>query len=204
MAASVLLAVGDVNSIIEQIVEKAKQVELVKHMGALISKESKKRLLTAIQNAEKDGAEILVDGRNFTIPNQYKEGNWLGTTILNQVKKNSFAACEELFGPVLSIIPCKNLSEALQIENANPYGNAASVFTSSGEVAEHVAQNARAGMIGINVGIPVPREPFSFGGLYDSKFGHGDITGNGGIEFWSNRKKITKKWSLLSDKSWMS
>ena len=71
-------------------------------------------------------------------------------------------------------------------------------------MARYVADNATSGMIGINIGVPVPREPFSFGGTKDSKFGAGDVTGSGGIEFWSNRKKVTSKWALQSDKNWMS
>jgi malonate-semialdehyde dehydrogenase (acetylating)/methylmalonate-semialdehyde dehydrogenase len=102
------------------------------------------------------------------------------------------------------VVRVNTLSEALEIEAALPFGNAASVFTSNGAVAERVAQEARAGMIGVNIGVPVPREPFSFGGFYDSKFGSGDITGASGVEFWSDRKKITVKWSAASDKNWMN
>jgi malonate-semialdehyde dehydrogenase (acetylating)/methylmalonate-semialdehyde dehydrogenase len=98
----------------------------------------------------------------------------------------------------------KNLEDALALERSSAYGNACSVFTTSGAVADFVAQNATAGMIGVNIGVPVPREPFSFGGTKDSKFGAGDITGVGGVEFWSQRKKVTSKWALQSDKNWMS
>ena len=127
----------------------------------------------------------------------------LGTST-DHVDPQSYSAKEELFGPILSIIRCKNLEQAMKIENANPYGNAASVFTSRGDIAEYVSANAKAGMIGINIGIPVPREPFSFGGINLSKFGHGDITGDGGIEFWSNRKKVTTKWFQITNQNWMS
>ena len=120
------------------------------------------------------------------------------------MKPGSHAACDELFGPLLSIIRVNTLSEALAIENSNPYGNAASVFTTTGAVAERVVQEARAGMVGINIGVPVPREPFSFGGIQDSRFGHGDITGAGGVEFWSQTKKITTKWVNPPDKNWMN
>ena len=93
------------------------------------------------------------------------------------------------FWPVLSIIRVDTLDEALAIENNNPFGNAASIFTTSGAVARHFEMHANAGMIGVNVGVPVPREPFSFGGWNDSKFGIGDITGRDGYRFWTKEKK---------------
>jgi len=205
MAASVLLAVGDVDPIIDEVVQKAQGIQLGEQMGAIISKDSLEKLNQAIAQAEKDGANILLDGRNpQNIPENYKEGNWLAPTILDNVKPGSQAANEELFGPVLSIIRCNDLKEALKIENANPFGNAASVFTQSGGIAEAVAQNARAGMVGVNIGVPVPREPFSFGGLYESKFGYGDITGKSSLDFWSNTKKVTTKWARQLDQNWMS
>ena len=94
-------------------------------------------------------------------------------------------AQEEVFGPVLVIIRSRDVDEALAVENASPYGNAASVFTESGGIARYVMERASAGMVGVNVGVPVPREPFSFGGWNESKFGVGDITGRGSIEFWT-------------------
>jgi malonate-semialdehyde dehydrogenase (acetylating) / methylmalonate-semialdehyde dehydrogenase len=95
----------------------------------------------------------------------------------------------------LAIIRTDDLNQALAVENASPYGNAASVFTRQGGLAREVAERASAGMIGINVGVPVPREPFSFGGWNESKFGAGDITGHGSIEFWTRSKKTTTRWS---------
>jgi malonate-semialdehyde dehydrogenase (acetylating)/methylmalonate-semialdehyde dehydrogenase len=105
---------------------------------------------------------------------------------------------------VLSIVRVPNLSAALEIEHASPYGNATSVFTQSGASARIVADQAQSGMIGVNIGVPVPREPFSFGGTKGSRFGHGDITGQGGVELWTKLKKVTSKWGTASDGSWMS
>lgn len=110
----------------------------------------------------------------------------------------------ELFGPILSIVRCKDLSHALQIENSNEYGNACSVFTSSGPLADRVVREASAGMVGVNVGVPVPREPFSFGGINASKFGHGDMTGAHSLDLWTNLKKVTVKWEPQSESNWMS
>jgi malonate-semialdehyde dehydrogenase (acetylating) / methylmalonate-semialdehyde dehydrogenase len=113
-------------------------------------------------------------------------------------------ARSELFGPVLTVVRVPNLEEALAIEAASPYGNATSVFTTSGAVARLVSERATSGMVGVNVGVPVPREPFSFGGAKSSKFGHGDITGRSAVEFWTSLKKVTTKWTLQRDASWMS
>lgn len=204
MAASVLLAVGDVDKHINKVIERAKSLQLGKDMGAIITESQKEFLNKAIDDAVKNGATLLLDGRNVKDPEGYQGGNWLGPTILDNVKPNSVAACEELFGPIISIIRCKTIQEAIEIENANPYGNACSVFTSSGSLAEKVIQKAKAGMIGINVGVPVPREPFSFGGINASKFGHGDITGVHSLNFWTNVKKVTTKWEKQNDQTWMS
>jgi acyl-CoA reductase-like NAD-dependent aldehyde dehydrogenase len=99
-----------------------------------------------------------------------------------------------LLGPVLAIIRARDVNQALAIENSSPYGNAAAVFIESGGLARYVAEHASAGMVGVNVGVPVPREPFSFGGWNESKFGVGDITGPGSIEFWTRTKKTTVRW----------
>lgn len=204
MAASVLLAVGDVDQHIEKIIERSKSQTLGHSMGAIITKEQLNFLNEAITRAESEGAKVLLDGRNPEVAAEFKNGYWLGPTILDQVKPGTEAAVKELFGPVMSIIRCKNISEAIEIQNSSPYGNASSVFTSSGPMAEFVAQNTSCGMFGVNIGVPVPREPFSFGGVKDSKFGHGDITGESSLDFWTDLKKVTTKWEKQSDATWMS
>ena len=105
---------------------------------------------------------------------------------------------------MLAIVRAGDLDEALAIENASPYGNAASIFTESGGAARRTMEAASAGMVGVNVGVPVPREPFPFGGWNDSKFGSGDITGRGSIEFWTKAKKITTKWNREAGTNWMA
>ncbi len=204
MAASVLLAVGNVDQHIQQIIKRASSLELGKDMGALISKSQRDFLVESIGRIEKTGAKILLDGRKSKVPAGFTEGNWLGPTIFDQIPAGSEAATVELFGPILSIVRCKDLSEAMKIENSVEYGNACSVFTSSGPLADRVAREASTGMVGINIGVPVPREPFSFGGTNASKFGHGDITGHHSLDFWSDVKKITTKWETQSDSNWMS
>lgn len=204
MAASVLLAVGDVENHLQKIIARASSLKLGDNMGALITKSQRELLVTAIDRAEKAGAKVLLDGRKAQAPLGMEGGNWLGPTILDQVQPGTEAAAVELFGPILSIVRCKDLSEAMKIENSVEYGNACSVFTSSGPLADRVAREASTGMVGVNIGVPVPREPFSFGGINASKFGHGDITGHQSLDFWSNVKKITTKWEIQSDSNWMS
>ena len=204
MAASVLIAVGDVDHVIAKVVSTAGTMRIGLDMGAVIDATSRDRLHAAIARAEGEGATVLLDGRNCQAPVGCEGGFWLGPTILDRVAPSMECACTELFGPVISIIRVNTLDEALSLDAASPYGNATSVFTTSGSVARIVSERSRSGMIGINIGVPVPREPFSFGGTKESKFGCGDITGSGGVEFWSSRKKITSKWAVQSDKNWMS
>jgi malonate-semialdehyde dehydrogenase (acetylating)/methylmalonate-semialdehyde dehydrogenase len=113
-------------------------------------------------------------------------------------------AQEEVFGPVMVIIRSKDVDEALTVQRKSKYGNAASVFTENGGVARYVMENASAGMVGVNVGVPVPREPFGFGGWNESRFGVGDITGKSSIEFWTKSKKMTTKWNKEAGTNWMS
>ncbi|MBK9039269.1 MAG: aldehyde dehydrogenase family protein [Bdellovibrionales bacterium] len=204
MAASVLIAIGDCDDLIKKIANHVSQKILGKDMGAIINQASLDRLLAAISEAEKLGGRLLLDGRKNTPPKGFEKGFWLGPTIIDHAPRHSQAACEEIFGPVLAIVHATNLSEAIAIENSSKYGNAASVFTQNGPLANRVAHETKAGMIGINVGVPVPREPFSFGGVGASKYGHGDITGMSGLDFWTNLRKITTKWQSQPDQNWMS
>jgi malonate-semialdehyde dehydrogenase (acetylating)/methylmalonate-semialdehyde dehydrogenase len=203
MAASVMVAVNNVDGIIAKMVLKARAMVPGPDIGPVISQQSKARILHYIDEAVSQGAKILVDGRNASVVGR-ENGYWLGPTILDHVKPDMRIAQEEVFGPVLVIIRASNVDEALRVENASPYGNAASVFTESGGVARHVMEHAQAGMVGVNVGVPVPREPFSFGGWNESRFGVGDITGRGSIEFWTQSKKMTTKWNSEAGTNWMS
>ncbi len=207
MAASVLLAVGaskTIDPLIEKAVKRAGSLTLGQDMGAIITRAQVEFLKAAIDRAEKAGAQVLLDGRQAKPPAGFEDGNWIGPTILDHVHPDSEAATIELFGPILSIIRCHDITEAMKIENSSGYGNACSVFTSSGAHAERVIREATTGMVGVNIGVPVPREPFSFGGTQDSKFGHGDITGHHSLDFWSQIKKITSKWERQVDSTWMS
>jgi len=203
MAASAMIGVGNVDSIIEKICEEARKIIPGENLGAVINKQSQQRIEKYITEAEEQGAKILVDGRNATVAGS-ENGTYVGPTVIDFVTPGMSVATEEIFGPVISIMRTNTVDEALAIENANPYGNAASVFTQNGAMARYVIDRASAGMIGVNVGVPVPREPFSFGGWNESKFGVGDITGKSSIEFWTKLKKSTIKWNAESGVNWMS
>ena len=203
MAASAMIGVGDVDNIIDKICDEARKVIPGKNLGAVINKASQQRIEKYITEAEAQGATILVDGRNTKVEGK-ENGTYVGPTVIDHVKPEMSVATEEIFGPVISIMRAKNVDEALAIENANPYGNAASVFTQNGGMARYIIDKASAGMIGVNVGVPVPREPFSFGGWNESKFGVGDITGKSSIEFWTKLKKSTIKWNPEAGVNWMS
>ncbi len=203
MAASAMLAVGNVDPIIEQICEEARKIVPGKNLGAVISKAAKERIENYISEAEQNGAKILVDGRGATVDGK-DGGTYVGPTVIDYVTPDMSVAREEIFGPVISIMRTNTLDEAIKIENANPYGNAASVFTQSGGMARYVMEHASAGMIGVNIGVPVPREPFSFGGWNESRFGANDITGKSSIEFWTKLKKTTTKWNPEAAINWMS
>jgi malonate-semialdehyde dehydrogenase (acetylating)/methylmalonate-semialdehyde dehydrogenase len=204
MAASLMLAVGQVDSLIAKIASTAGSIELGSQMGAIIDKPALERIKSAIADAETQGAKILVDGRKATPPKGFEGGNWIGPTVIDQATPDMRCAKDEIFGPVVTIVRVKNISEAMSLEAKSPFGNATSVFTTSGAVAKFVAEHATNGMIGINIGVPVPREPFSFGGSKESKFGACDITGESSLDFWTQRKKITVKWAEQPDSSWMS
>jgi malonate-semialdehyde dehydrogenase (acetylating) / methylmalonate-semialdehyde dehydrogenase len=203
MAASAMVAVGQVDHIVEKICDEARKVIPGKNLGAVISKEAKERIEKYITEAEQQGAKILVDGRNTKVDGK-ENGTYVGPTVIDYVKPDMAVAKEEIFGPVISIMRTNNLDDAIAIENNNPYGNAASVFTQNGSYARYVIEKASAGMIGVNIGVPVPREPFSFGGWNESKFGSGDITGKSSIEFFTKLKKSTIKWNPEAGVNWMS
>ena len=202
MAAAVLVAVGEVDHIIERIRDKMAAIVAGRSMGPMISEEARQRVSGYIDRAGE--TNILLDARGNVAEEAPDGGYFIGPSIIDGVDPSHETACEEIFGPVLTILRCNTLEEALAIENNNRYGNAAAVYTSSGNVAQTFVERAGAGMIGVNIGVPVPREPFAFGGWYESRFGEGDITGFGAIDFWSQSKKITSKWSDEHRSNWMS
>jgi malonate-semialdehyde dehydrogenase (acetylating) / methylmalonate-semialdehyde dehydrogenase len=201
MAASVLLLIGDrADAFLDRVVAQAAQLPAGTgpgQMGPVIDQASFDKITVCIDRAESvEKAQLLLDGRTW----QRKPGYWVGPTVLLHQNATDATMCEEVFGPVLSAYKCSTWQEAVDIENASPFGNAAAVYTTHGAAADWFCARFRSAMLGVNIGIPVPREPFSFGGLYGtrSKYGTMDITGDGAVEFFSNRIKISTKWPLPS------
>lgn len=193
MAAASMLAVGAVDHVIEKVCSEARRLIPGDTLGPVISAAAKARIERCITEAEQAGAAVLVDGRNTVVAGR-EGGFYVGATVIDHVRPEMTIAREEVFGPVLAIIRAGDADEAIAIENDSPYGNAAAVYTRDGRQARMIAQRAGAGMIGVNVGVPVPVEPFGFGGWNDSRFGVGDITGKSSIEFWTQSKKTTTRW----------
>lgn len=203
MAAATLIAVGNCDAILNKLIDDATKIQCGTTLGAIISKAAKERIESYITEAEQQGAKIILDGRNTIVPGK-ENGFYVGPTIIDYATADMKVAKEEIFGPVLTIIRVNTIDEALTIENGNPYGNACSVFTQSGGLATYVTENASAGMCGVNIGVPVPREPFGFGGWNESRFGSGDITGKSAIGFFTKEKKTATKWNPEAGTNWMS
>jgi malonate-semialdehyde dehydrogenase (acetylating)/methylmalonate-semialdehyde dehydrogenase len=203
MAASVLITVGDCSEVLAAIEAEMRKIVAGQNMGAIINAAAKEHIESYIDRAEAAGATIRVDGRGVQVGGK-SDGFYVGPTLIEGVDAGSECACDEIFGPVLTVLNVDTLDEALAIENENPYGNAASIYTRNGATARYFEDRASSGMIGVNIGVPVPREPFSFGGWNESKFGMGDITGTDGARFWTKQKKITQKWTVSGQQNWMS
>jgi malonate-semialdehyde dehydrogenase (acetylating)/methylmalonate-semialdehyde dehydrogenase len=163
-------------------------------MGPVISPQSKSRVESLIALGEKQGAKVVLDGRNSKIP-KYESGNFVKPTILDNVPATSELADTEIFGPVLSLIHANDMDEALAFLERSPYGNQASLFTSSGAAARRFRYEAPAGNIGINIGVAAPMAYFPFSGWKDSFFGilHGQ--GRDAIEFFTEQKVVIERWA---------
>jgi malonate-semialdehyde dehydrogenase (acetylating)/methylmalonate-semialdehyde dehydrogenase len=163
-------------------------------MGPVITPQSKSRVESLIAMGEKQGAKVLLDGRNSKIP-KYEAGNFVNPTILDDLPVTSDLADTEIFGPVLSLVHADSLDEALTFLERSPYGNQASLFTSSGSAARRFRFEAPAGNIGINIGVAAPMAYFPFSGWKDSFFGvlHGQ--GRDAVEFYTEKKVVIERWA---------
>jgi malonate-semialdehyde dehydrogenase (acetylating) / methylmalonate-semialdehyde dehydrogenase len=163
-------------------------------MGPVITPQSKSRVESLIAMGEKQGARVLLDGRNSKIP-KYEAGNFVNPTILDDLPVQSDLANTEIFGPVLSLVHADSLDEALAFLERSPYGNQASLFTSSGSAARRFRYEAPAGNIGINIGVAAPMAYFPFSGWKDSFFGvlHGQ--GRDAVEFYTEKKVVIERWA---------
>jgi malonate-semialdehyde dehydrogenase (acetylating)/methylmalonate-semialdehyde dehydrogenase len=162
-------------------------------MGPLRSKGAMDKVLSYIDTGLKEGAKLILDGRSIKVPG-YENGYFIGPTIFDNVNPKSKIGSEEIFGPVMCLMRAKNFDEALRIIHENPYGNAASIFTSSGKWAREFKHLVQAGDVGVNIGIAAPVAFFPFSGWKDSFFG--DLHGQGfdAINFFTERKVIISRW----------
>ena len=210
MAASVLLTIGEQAALVAKVVEKAGRIEMGQGkgcMGPVIDAAAEQRITSYITSAERDGATVLLDGRKWAdrkaADPSMAGGHWVGPTVLEMPRnlRRHAAMTDEIFGPVICVHTVDDAQTALDIERNDPHGNAACIYTKSGGTADWFARRFNAAMVGVNIGVPVPREPFSFGGLEGSlsKYGDHDITGEGGLNFFTSVRKVTVKWASNPD-----
>lgn len=203
MAVSVVLAVEPVaDGLIDKIKERIANLKVGNgvgvdgvepDMGPLISKQHREKVSGYVDIAEQDGADILVDGRKFTVPGN-EDGFFFGPTLIDNLSTESRAYQEEIFGPVLQIIRVKTFEEGVELINSGMFGNGTAIFTNDGGAARRFQHEIQVGMIGINVPIPVPVAYHSFGGWKSSLFGDAKAYGVHGFDFFTREKAVTSRW----------
>ena len=207
MAQSVAVAVGNVGD--KLVDELSKKVEALKigpgmdknsEMGPLVTKEHLERVRGYVDLGIKEGADLVVDGRDIKLQG-YEDGYYIGGCLFDNVKKDMKIYKEEIFGPVLSVVRAKDFDEAIKLVNDHEFGNGVSIFTRDGDSGRTFSSKAKIGMIGINIPIPVPMAFHSFGGWKRSLFGDQHMHGPEGVRFYTKLKTITSRWpsGLRSD-----
>ena len=200
MAISAVVAVGSAgDALVAKLKEKAEEVkvgpgdDVSSEMGPIVTPESRDRIVGYVDRGEQAGATLVVDGRGLVVAG-YEAGFFVGPTLFDQVQTDMDIYTDEIFGPVLAVVRVESLEEAIDLINANPYGNGTAIFTSSGNAARHFQRDVHVGMIGINVPVPVPMAFYSFGGWKDSLFGDTHVHGIEGVRFYTRGKAITSRW----------
>ncbi|KAF9951802.1 hypothetical protein BGZ70_000853 [Mortierella alpina] len=199
MALSTVVFVGKAKEWLPELVERAQKLKVSSgfeadaDLGPLISPESLQRVERLIESGVKEGADLVLDGRGLKVQ-KYEKGNFIGPSILTNVKTDMECYREEIFGPVLVCLNADTLDEAIDIINKNPYGNGTAIFTQSGATARKFANEVDAGQVGINVPIPVPLPMFSFTGSRGSIRGDVNFYGKSGINFYTSTKTVTALW----------
>jgi malonate-semialdehyde dehydrogenase (acetylating)/methylmalonate-semialdehyde dehydrogenase len=200
MAISAAVTVGGVgDSLVDLVGGKAAAVRVgsgrdaTSEMGPVVTPEARDRIVGLIGSGADQGARLAVDGRGLKVEG-YEEGFFVGPTVIDAVTPDMDVYTEEIFGPVLSVLRADDVDQAIDLINANPYGNGTAIFTSSGEAARRFQRGVHVGMIGVNVPIPVPMAYYSFGGWKDSLFGDKHIHGPEGVSFYTRAKVVTSRW----------
>uniref|UniRef100_D5X6K1 methylmalonate-semialdehyde dehydrogenase (CoA acylating) n=1 Tax=Thiomonas intermedia (strain K12) TaxID=75379 RepID=D5X6K1_THIK1 len=200
MAISVGVLVGDVaEKILPRLVERTQALkvkngmELDAEMGPIVTEAARERITGLIDSGVQQGAKLLVDGRGLAVPG-HEKGFWIGGTVFDQVTPDMRIYQEEIFGPVLSCVRVTDFASALELVNAHAYGNGVACFTRDGHVAREFGRRVQAGMVGINVPIPVPMAWHGFGGWKASLFGDMHAYGEEGVRFYTKQKSIMQRW----------
>lgn len=204
MAISVAVAVGDVaDPLVAALVDKSRTLRIGPgtqagmDMGPLITASHRARVLSYIQLGLQEGAQLVVDGRDFSVPD-HTHGFYLGACLFDQVTPAMRIYREEIFGPVLVVVRVPDIESAIALVNQHAYGNGAVIFTANGKLANRFMRTVQAGMVGINVPIPVPMAFHSFGGWKHSLFGPLHIHGTDGVRFYTRMKTVTQRWPEAS------
>ncbi|MFC7327075.1 CoA-acylating methylmalonate-semialdehyde dehydrogenase [Marinactinospora rubrisoli] len=205
MAVSVVVAVGAVaDPLVERIAERARKLTIgpggdpASEMGPLITREHRDRVASYVPRSREQGATVVVDGTGLTVPG-HENGFFTGVSLLDHVTPDMDAYRDEIFGPVLSVVRAADYTEAIELINASPWGNGAAVFTRDGGAARRFQLEVQAGMVGVNVPIPVPVGYHSFGGWKASLFGEHHVYGNDGVHFYTRGKVVTTRWPDPAD-----
>ena len=200
MAISAAVAVGsEADRLMELVDAQARAVKVgsgrdaTSEMGPIVTPESRDRIVGLIGTGEAQGADIRVDGRGLVVPG-FENGFFVGPTVIDRVNTSMDVYQHEIFGPVLSVVRVDDVDAAIDLINANPYGNGTAVFTNSGAAARRFVRGVHVGMVGVNVPVPVPMAFHSFGGWKDSLFGEHHVHGPEGVEFYTRAKVVTQRW----------
>jgi len=199
MATSVVVLVGASKEWLPDLVAKAKTLkvnaghEAGTDVGPVISRQAKERVLGLIADGEREGAQLLLDGRDCRVPG-YEAGNFIGPTLFAGVKAGMKIYTTEIFGPVLLVMEVETLDQAIELVNANPFGNGTGVFTQSGAAARKFQSEIDVGQVGINIPVPVPVPYFSFTGSRGSKLGDLGPYGKQVLQFYTQTKTVTARW----------
>ena len=200
LAGSVLVPVGDAHrEARDRMVESARALKVGDgsesgvEMGPVISARHRERVVDYIEKGVAEGAKLLLDGRKVKVEGREK-GFFLGPTLFDEVRPSMTIGHEEIFGPVATISPVRDLNEAIEVMHAHPNANATSIFTTSGKAAREYARLSSASMVGVNIGVAAPMAYFPFGGSKDSFFGDLKVHGRDAYEFYTDKKVVISRW----------